>query len=91
MPHSNPAWRYSASTGWFCMNPYVRPDVCDGRCQMRSSSVIGSVTGATVEPLRHTRVSANDGMYRRTGSLSSNRPCSHATIAATAVIGFVIE
>ena len=43
------------------------------------------------EPLRHTRVSANDGMYRRTGSLSSNRPCSQATIAATAVIGFVIE
>ena len=39
----------------------------------------------------HPGAPANDGMYRRTGSLSSNRPCSHATIAATAVIGLVIE
>ena len=76
MPHSKPAWRYRASTGWFCMKPYVSPDVWANRCHTRSSSVIGSRTGAVNEPLRHTLVSANDGMYQRTGSLSSKRPCS---------------
>ena len=45
VPHSKPAWRYSASTGWFCMNPYVSPDVWANSCQTRSSSVIGSRTG----------------------------------------------
>ena len=57
---------------------------------------IGSVAG-TVCDLRHraaarTRAgSANSGRKRATGSLSSKRPSSHSIIAATEVIGLVIE
>ena len=73
------------------MNPYVSPLVWVNRCQIRISSVIGSVSGRTASR-RATRAGRlNDGMYRRTGSLSSNTPCSHSVRAATAVIGLVIE
>jgi hypothetical protein len=58
---------------------------------MRSGSVTGSVTGLSAVPPRQTRASANDGMKRATSSLSSNAPSSHSIIAATEVIGFVIE
>ena len=58
---------------------------------MRISSVTGSVSGRTDEPPRHTRRSLNDGMYQRTGSLSSKAPSSHSVSATTAVIGLVIE
>ena len=58
---------------------------------MRIGSTIGSVTGLRTEPLRHTRASANDGMNAATGSFSSKAPSSHSIIAATDVIGFVIE
>ena len=73
------------------MNPYVSPLVWVNRCHTRISSVTGSVSGRTAEPPRQTRSRSNDGMYVRTGSLSSNPPCSHRISAATAVIGLVIE
>ena len=65
--------------------------MCVNRCQTRISSVTGSVSGRTDDPPRHTRSPANDGMYQRTGSLSSKAPSSHSISAATAVIGLVIE
>ncbi len=49
------------------------------------------VSGLVNDPLRHTRVSAKAGTKRRTGSFSSNAPSSHSIIAATEVIGLVME
>ena len=90
-PHSKPAWRYNASTGWAYMNPYVSPAVWLNSCHSCIGSTCGSSTGRCEEPARHTLVSANAGRYLATGSLSSKRPCSHSVSAATAVIGLVIE
>ena len=42
-------------------------------------------------PPANTRESANAGMNFATGSLSSKAPSSHSIIAATEVIGLVIE
>ena len=50
----------------------------------------GRGLGLGLHPLVHT-ASAKAGMKRATGSLSSNAPSSHSIIAATDVIGFVIE
>ena len=58
---------------------------------MRTGSVAGRVTGLFWLPPAHTCASANAGMNFATGSLSSNAPSSHSSIAATEVIGFVIE
>ena len=58
---------------------------------MRTGSVAGTVSGLFWLPPAHTRASANAGMKRETGSLSSNAPSSHSIIAATEVIGLVIE
>ncbi len=69
----------------------MRPDVWVIRCQIRIGSVAGTVNGLRIEPLSNTRTSANSGSQRLIGSVSSNRPSSHSIIAATDVIGFVIE
>jgi hypothetical protein len=45
----------------------------------------------TADPARHTRVDANSGRKRLTGSFSSNNPSSHNINAATDVMGLVIE
>ena len=58
---------------------------------MRTGPSAGSVTGANAEPLLYTRRSANEGISELTGSLSSNAPSSQSIIAATDVMGFVIE
>ena len=58
---------------------------------MRIGSICGTVTGFSALPPFHTRVSAKEGMNRATGSLSSNAPSSHSIMAATEVIGFVME
>ena len=58
---------------------------------MRIGSVAGTVTGLTWVPPRHTRMSAKHSTKRLTGSLSSNAPSSQSSIAATDVIGLVIE
>ena len=58
---------------------------------MRIGSTCGTVTGLSALPPFHTRASAKAGMKRATGSLSSNAPSSHSIMAATEVIGFVIE
>ena len=58
---------------------------------MRIGSTGGTVSGLSAEPPLKTRASAKDGMNRATGSLSSNAPSSHSIMAATEVIGFVIE
>ena len=49
------------------------------------------MTTLAIAPPRKTRMSANAGSQRDTGSLSSKCPSSHSIIAATEVIGFVIE
>ena len=67
------------------------PRVCVSRCHIRIGSVAGTVTGLFWLPPAHTRASANAGRKRATGSLSSNAPSSHSIIAATDVIGLVIE
>ena len=46
------------------------------RCQMRTGSVAGPVTGLRAEPWRYTRTSAKEGMNRLTGSFSSKAPSS---------------
>ena len=58
---------------------------------MRIGSTAGTVTGLFWLPPAHTRASAKAGMNFATGSLSSNAPSSHSIIAATDVIGLVIE
>ena len=58
---------------------------------MAIGSSAGSVTTLAIAPPRNTRMSANSGSQRDTGSLSSKCPSSHSIIAATEVIGFVIE
>ena len=65
--------------------------MCVSRCHIRTGSVAGTVTGLFWLPPAQTRASANAGMKRSTGSLSSNAPSSHSSIAATDVIGLVIE
>jgi hypothetical protein len=69
----------------------VSPEVWVSRCQTRIGSICGSVTGATKEPDRYTRVSANSGSHLEIGDFSSRRPSSYSIIAATDVIGLVIE
>ena len=69
----------------------MRPAVWVSRCHIRIGSVAGTVTGLVGLPPRHTRMSANSGRKRAIGSLSSNAPSSHSNIAATDVIGLVIE
>ena len=61
------------------------------RCQIRTGSDAGTVTGRMSVPPVNTRTSAKDGMKRLTGSFSSKPPSSHSIMAATAVIGLVIE
>ena len=80
-----------ASTGCTRWNPYVRPAVWVSRCQIRTGSVTGTVTCRRSEPPAYTRTSAKDGMNELTGSVSSNPPSSYSIIAATEVIGLVIE
>ena len=65
--------------------------MCVSRCQIRIGSVNPSVTGRNALPLRYTRLSRKAGMNRLTGSFSSNAPSSYSIIAATEVIGLVIE
>ncbi len=50
-----------------------------------------TVAGFVAGPFEYTRVSANDGMYFETGSVSSSLPSSNRIIAATDVIGLLIE
>ena len=69
----------------------MSPAVWVSRCHIRIGSVAGTVTGLFWLPPRHTRMSAKLSMKRATGSLSSNAPSSHSSIAATDVIGLVIE
>ena len=61
------------------------------RFQIAIGSGAGSVTTFAIAPPRKTRMSANSGSQRETGSLSSKCPSSHSIIAATEVIGLVIE
>ena len=61
------------------------------RCHIRIGSRAGSVTTFAIAPPLNTRGSANSGRNLAIGSLSSKRPSSHSIIAATEVIGFVIE
>ena len=65
--------------------------MCVSRCQIRTGSVAGTVTGRWSEPPVKTRTPANDGMNRLTGSVSWNAPSSYSIIAATDVTGLVIE
>jgi hypothetical protein len=58
---------------------------------MRTGSVAGTVTGRWDDPPEKTRTPAKDGMKRSTGSVSSKAPSSHSIIAATEVMGLVIE
>ena len=58
---------------------------------MRIGSIAGTVTGAVAEPRSNTRDDANAGIHRLISSVSSNAPSSHSIIAATDVIGLVIE
>ena len=61
------------------------------RCQIRTGSVAGTVTAFRSDPPSKTRTSANAGMNELTGSVSSKAPSSNSIIAATAVMGLVIE
>jgi hypothetical protein len=54
-------------------------------------SVAGTVYGLSAEPRSYTRMSAKAGSHRLISSVSWNLPSSHRTIAATDVIGLVIE
>jgi hypothetical protein len=54
-------------------------------------STSGSVTALSAVPPRKTRASANSGSHWAMGDLSSKRPSSHSIMAATEVIGFVME
>ncbi len=58
---------------------------------MRIGSCAGTVIGLFWLPPAQTRASAKAGRYWETGSLSSKAPSSHSIIAATDVIGLVIE
>ena len=69
----------------------MRPDVWVSRCQTRIGSAAGTVYGCPAEPRSYTRGAANSGNHRLIGSVSSKRPSSQSIIAATDVIGFVIE
>src|SRR5262245_14411944 len=91
VPHSKPRDLYMLSTGWERWKPYVSPDVWVSRCQIRTGSTAGTVTGLTSDPPVKTLTSAKDGMNLLTGSVSSNAPSSYSIIAATEVTGLVIE
>ncbi len=69
----------------------MSPAVWVSRCQIRTGSVAGTVTGRRSEPPVYTRTSANEGMNLLTGSVSSKAPSSYSIIAATEVTGLVIE
>ena len=51
----------------------------------------GTVTVLRSDPASNTRASRNEGMNELTGSVSSKPPSSCSIIAATVVIGLVIE
>jgi hypothetical protein len=53
--------------------------------------VAGTVTALRSDPPSNTRASRNEGMNEPTGSVSSKPPSSYSIIAATEVIGLVIE
>jgi hypothetical protein len=61
------------------------------RCQIRTGSAAGTVTCCRSEPPAYTLTPAKEGMNELTGSVSSNPPSSYSIIAATEVIGLVIE
>ena len=61
------------------------------RCQIRTGSLAGTVTGLASDPPAYTRAWANEGMNELTGSVSSNAPSSYSIMAATVVIGLVME
>ena len=65
--------------------------MCVSRCQIRTGSVAGTVTGLRSDPPAYTRTPANEGMNALTGSVSSKAPSSYSIIAATEVTGLVIE
>ena len=69
----------------------MSPAVCVSRCQTRTGSVAGTVTGRRSEPPTNTRTSAKEGMNALTGSVSATAPSSYSSIAATEVTGLVIE
>ncbi len=73
------------------MKPYVSPDVCVRRLWIVMGSTCATVAGLVAGPFEYTRVSPKDGMCLATGSVSSSLPSSNRIIAATDVIGFVIE
>ena len=59
---------------------------------MRTGSTAGRVIGLVLVPAAPTPARPRSaGMNFATGSLSSNAPSSHSSIAATDVIGLVIE
>ncbi len=64
-------------------------------CVSRLCTVIGcccgTVPGLLAGPFEYTRVSANEGMNFETGSVSSSLPSSNRIIAATDVIGLLME
>ena len=61
------------------------------RCHTRIGSICGAVTGLAADPATYTRVSANSGSQVLIGSVSWKAPSSYSDIAATEVIGLVIE
>lgn len=58
---------------------------------MRMGSVAARVVGLSAGPPVYTRMLAKAGMYLASGSVSSKRPSSYSIMAATEVIGLVIE
>ena len=69
----------------------MRPDVCVRRLSTVIGCSCGTVPGLFAGPFEYTRVSANDGMNLDTGSVSSSLPSSNRIIAATEVIGLLME
>ena len=81
-PHSKPACRYSASTGWRLHEP-VRQPAGVGE-QVPHAHLPGDRLGLrrTAEPPAPTCGRRTTGCTVRTGSLSSNPPCSQSTSVA---------
>ena len=69
----------------------MSPAVWVSRCQILTGSTAGAVTCFRSEPPAYTRTSLKAGMNLLTGSVSANPPSSYSIIAATEVIGLVIE
>ncbi len=69
----------------------MSPEVWVSRCQIRTGSAAGTVTDLRSDPPSNTRTAPNDGMNELTGSVSSKAPSSNSIIAATEVMGLVIE